>query len=424
MPPDLCPVADGGEGTLEALLTALGGETAGARVHDPLGREVDAGFALLEGGGTAVVEGSQASGLGLVAEDERDAEAASSRGTGELIAAAVDAGAEFVPLAFGGSATTDGGAGALIEGLTEAGGLRGARLVCLCDVRTPFERAAEVFAPQKGADAAAVSGSPGAWPSRPRGLAPRDPTGVPLTGCAGGLSGGLWAAFDAVLEPGAAFVLDALGYDERMRAARRDRRRGGIDDQTLQGKIAGEAATRARQAGVPCFAIVGRDELDAFGARLSTSSASSRPTTSARSRRPRQLRRAARAAALASRHDRLVHAGPVAGLGKTDVRHPARSLDRARLGVRDQPEAADVLGHRHVLAGVADRDAVLALVPAGLPGAATAAALEIPAGTRWWTPWPLSSRRRSSWPWRASNAFASAGSASPRSTCETSRPAS
>src|SRR6478735_8548176 len=133
-PPDLCPVADGGEGTMEALLTALGGETAGARVHDPLGREVDAGFALLEGGGTAVVEGAQASGLGLVAEAERDAEAASSRGTGELIAAAV-------LLACGGSATTDGGAGA-IEALTEAGGLRGARLVCLCDVRTPFERAA------------------------------------------------------------------------------------------------------------------------------------------------------------------------------------------------------------------------------------------------------------------------------------------
>lgn len=267
VPPDLCPVADGGEGTLEALLTALGGETAGARVHDPLGREVDAGFALLEGGGTAVVEGSQASGLGLVAEDERDAEAASSRGTGELIAAAVDAGAKVVLLACGGSATTDGGAGA-IEGLTEAGGLRGARLVCLCDVRTPFERAAEVFAPQKGADAAAVKRLTRRLAEQAAAL-PRDPTGVPLTGCAGGLSGGLWAAFDAVLEPGAAFVLDALGYDERMRAARAVIvGEGRIDDQTLQGKIAGEAATRARQAGVPCFAIVGRNELDAFGARL------------------------------------------------------------------------------------------------------------------------------------------------------------
>jgi glycerate kinase len=267
VPPDLCPVADGGEGTMEALLTALGGETAGARVHDPLGREVDAGFALLEGGGTAVVEGSQASGLGLVAEAERDAEAASSRGTGELIAAAVDAGAEVVLLACGGSATTDGGAGA-IEALTEAGGLRGSKLVCLCDVRTPFERAAIVFAPQKGADAAAVQRLTRRLAEQAAAL-PRDPTGVPMTGCAGGLSGGLWATFGAVLEPGAAFVLDALDYDERMRAARAVIvGEGRIDEQTLQGKIAGEAATRARQAGVPCFAIVGRNDLDALGARL------------------------------------------------------------------------------------------------------------------------------------------------------------
>ncbi|MGZ6708973.1 MAG: glycerate kinase [Solirubrobacteraceae bacterium] len=267
VPPDLCPVADGGEGTMEALLTALGGETAGARVHDPLGREVDAGFALLEGGGTAIVEGAQASGLGLVAEDERDAEAASSRGTGELIAAAVAAGAQVVLLACGGSATTDGGAGA-IEALGDAGGLRGAKLVCLCDVRTPFERAAEVFAPQKGADPAAVKRLT-ARLERQAAALPRDPRGVPMTGCAGGLSGGLWAAFDAALEPGAAFVLDALDLDARMRAARAVIvGEGRIDAQTLQGKIAGEAATRARQAGVPCFAIVGTNGLDAFGARL------------------------------------------------------------------------------------------------------------------------------------------------------------
>src|SRR3954464_4432048 len=84
-PPDLCPVADGGEGTMAVLLTALGGSTAGAALTDPLGREVRAGFALIEDGATAIVEVAQASGLGLVAEDERDAEAASSRGTGELI---------------------------------------------------------------------------------------------------------------------------------------------------------------------------------------------------------------------------------------------------------------------------------------------------------------------------------------------------
>ena len=88
-PPDLCPVADGGDGTMEVLLTALGGETAAARVHDPLGREVDAGYALIEDGATAVIEMARASGLALVKPDERDAVAASTRGTGELIAAAV-----------------------------------------------------------------------------------------------------------------------------------------------------------------------------------------------------------------------------------------------------------------------------------------------------------------------------------------------
>src|SRR3954462_12905412 len=86
VPPDVCPVADGGEGTLEVLLTALGGETAGAPATDALGRPIPtAGFALIEGGGTAIVEVSEASGLARIPEDERDAYAATSRGTGELI---------------------------------------------------------------------------------------------------------------------------------------------------------------------------------------------------------------------------------------------------------------------------------------------------------------------------------------------------
>ena len=93
IPPDLCPVADGGHGTMEVLLTALGGETAAAPVHDPLGREVEAAFALIEGGGTAIVEMARASGLALLDPGELDAEAASTQGTGELILAAVEAGA-------------------------------------------------------------------------------------------------------------------------------------------------------------------------------------------------------------------------------------------------------------------------------------------------------------------------------------------
>jgi glycerate 2-kinase len=266
-PPDLCPVADGGEGTMEALLTALGGETAAITAHDPLGREVRAGFALLEDGGTAVVEMAQASGLALLAEDERDAEVASTYGTGELVVAAVHRGAEVVLVACGGSATTDGAAGA-IAAIEEGGGPGGARLVMLCDVRTPFERAPEVFGPQKGADAAAVR----RLRARLEELAatfPRDPRGVPMTGCAGGLSGGLWARFGATLQPGAAFVLDAVDFDARLRGAQAVIvGEGRIDEQSLQGKIAGEIAVRARQAGVACSAIVGRDELGAFGARM------------------------------------------------------------------------------------------------------------------------------------------------------------
>ena len=97
---------------------------------------------------------------------------------------------------------------------------------------------------------------------------PRDPRGVPMTGAAGGISGGLWAAFGAVLEPGAAFVLDALGFDERMRAAHAVfSGEGRIDEQTLTGKAVGEVGTRCRQSGVPMYAIVGKRELDAFGAR-------------------------------------------------------------------------------------------------------------------------------------------------------------
>jgi glycerate kinase len=267
MPPDLCPVADGGEGTLDALLPQLGGELVGVSVHDPLGRVVQAQFGLVEDGGTAVVEMAAASGLGLVAEGERDAFAASTYGTGELIAAAVEAGAAVVLVAVGGSATTDGGAGAL-EAIEEAGGLRGARIVVLCDVRTPWEAAPRVFGPQKGADDALVARLEARLDALAAAL-PRDPRGVPMTGCAGGLSGGLWAAHRAVLEPGAPWVLDALDFDTRMRASRAVvTGEGKLDEQTLQGKLVGEIGTRARQAGVPLHAIVGRDALDGFGKRI------------------------------------------------------------------------------------------------------------------------------------------------------------
>ena len=265
-PPDLCPIADGGEGTLEVLLTALGGETAAATVRDPLGRPVQAGYALIEDGGTAIVEVAQASGLHL---GDGRAEEASSAGTGELVAHAIDAGAEVVLIAAGGSATTDGGDGA-IQAIEAAGGLRGAQLVVLCDVRTPFEEAAARFGPQKGADPAAVK----RLTARLHALAqtwPRDPRGRPMTGAAGGLSGGLWAALGARLEPGAPFVLDVLDFDDRLNAARAViTGEGRIDATSLEGKAVGEVTRRAHEAGVGVHAVVGADALGSARAGLHT----------------------------------------------------------------------------------------------------------------------------------------------------------
>jgi glycerate 2-kinase len=260
--PDLAPVADGGEGTMEVLLGRLGGEVVTLAASDPLGREVAASFALLGDEETALVEVAAASGLALVAPEERDAEAASSAGTGELIAAAVAGGATRVLVAAGGSATTDGGRGA-IEAIGAAGGLRGARVTVLCDVRTPFEQAAAVFGPQKGADAAAVA-------RLERRLAAFGlPRGVPMTGAAGGLAGGLWAKLGAELVAGAAFVLAALDFDRRMLASRAVIVcEGRLDATSLQGKIAAEIATRARQHGVPAHAIVGSCALERFDARI------------------------------------------------------------------------------------------------------------------------------------------------------------
>jgi glycerate kinase len=262
---DELPVADGGEGTMDVLLAALGGERRSVEVSDPIGRPVQASFALVEEGGTAIVETAQASGLGLVEEDERDAWSASTRGTGELIVAAVEAGAGRVIVTVGGSATTDGGAGAL-EALNDAG-VR-VELDVLCDVRTPFELAARVFAPQKGADATVVKRLEGRLDTLASTFR-RDPRGRPMTGAAGGLSGGLWARHHARLHHGASFVLDAIGFDARMRAAAFVvTGEGRIDQQTLEGKIVGEVATRCRQNGVTCHAIVGSIELDPFEQRI------------------------------------------------------------------------------------------------------------------------------------------------------------
>ena len=262
---DELPVADGGEGTMDVLATVLGGEMRTVVASDPLGRPVEARFALLPGGDTAVVETAEASGFALLAEDERDPWAASSRGTGELIAAAAAAGATRVLVTVGGSATMDGGAGAL-EAMKEAA--VDVELEVLSDVRTPFERAPAVYGPQKGADARMVKRLERRFDELAATL-PRDPRGEPLTGAAGGLSGGLWGGAGARLAQGAQFVLDAIGFDDRMKAsAFVVTGEGRLDEQTLQGKIVGEVATRCRQGGVTCHAVVGANSLEPFQERI------------------------------------------------------------------------------------------------------------------------------------------------------------
>jgi glycerate 2-kinase len=253
---DLCPAADGGEGTAEVLVEALGGEWRSARVHDPLGREIEAKYGLIRDGTTAVVDVAAASGLSLVDPPHTDPEAASSAGTGELIAAAITAGTKKILVGAGGSASTDGGDGA-IKAIDAAGGIQGAKLEVLCDTTVPFEEAAEIFAPQKGAgfdQAARLSARLTAL----AGALPRDPRGRAMTGAAGGLSGGLWAAFGAHLIPGAATVLGLLGFDQRLeRTTAVISGEGRFDRQSWDGKLVGEIARRCRAARVPLHLIAG-----------------------------------------------------------------------------------------------------------------------------------------------------------------------
>jgi glycerate kinase len=271
---DRCPIADGGEGTAAILRGALGGEEHELEVTGPLGARVRGHFTLLPPATgrartprTAIVDMASASGLTLIDESDRDPLRATTTGTGELIAAAITAGAELVLVGCGGSATVDGGAGALTA-IDEDGGLRGARLTCLCDVATPWSASAATFGPQKGADAAAVA----ELEARLAALAttfPVDPTDVPLSGAAGGLAGGLFAGLGATLERGAPYVLNALGTDARMKASRFVIvGEGRIDRTTLDGKGPGELATRARQGGVPCHAVVGQSAISKFDARI------------------------------------------------------------------------------------------------------------------------------------------------------------
>jgi glycerate kinase len=268
---DPCPLADGGDGTLDVLLGALGGERVAVGAHDALGRPIQAEIAVSADGETAIVETAVAIGLGRLAESERDPEATSSLGAGELIAAAAER-ASSVLVGIGGSATNDGGAGAL-EAIADAGGLGVARLTCLCDVWTPWERASATYGPQKGADAAAVERLAARLDSFAARL-PRDPGGVAMTGAAGGLAGGLWAGLGAELMPGASYICNLVGFDGRARRAGAVvTGEGRLDETTLQGKIVAEVAGRCGRMSVPPHAVVGSDaSTEALRAELGLAS--------------------------------------------------------------------------------------------------------------------------------------------------------
>ena len=243
------PVADGGEGTCDALSASLGGEWRVAIVSDPLGRPIPARW-LLVPDGRAVVEAAAAIGLPLLAADERDPLRASSRGLGELLLAVLGDSPVSLVVALGGTATVDGGAG-MRECVRELP----AATVALCDVRTKLADSARLFGPQKGASAADVR-------ELGRRLAAMEElrpfADLPGSGAAGGL-GAAFAALGAELVPGASTVLDLLGFDERLE----DHDlvvtgEGQIDATTAEGKAPGEIARRSAATGVPCVVFGGR----------------------------------------------------------------------------------------------------------------------------------------------------------------------
>ena len=286
----LCPLADGGEGTLDAIAAGGGWAWQTAAVHDPLGRIINARWLRSATDDRAVIEMAEASGLSRVAPGERDAVAASSTGTGETIRAAIDAGARSIVLGIGGSATTDGGAGLLVglgadadrdgpradlAGLDPR--LAGVDLAVACDVTNPLlgpTGAAAVYGPQKGASAADVvdldrrrESFADALEAAAGGRA-RD---MPGAGAAGGVGfcllaiAGRFRSF--ALRPGVELLMAATGFDARL--AESDlvvTGEGRIDAQTAFGKTALGVARRAAEAGVPCVAVGGGVEPEGVAA--------------------------------------------------------------------------------------------------------------------------------------------------------------
>ncbi|MDQ1383887.1 MAG: glycerate 2-kinase [Actinomycetota bacterium] len=260
------PLADGGEGTLDTLLAARGGSRRITRVTGPLGDPVDAEWGVLTGG-LAVVEMARASGLVLVA-GHNDPLRASTRGTGELIAAVRAQGFKQVLVAVGGSATTDGGLAALE---TLGWSLQGMKVTVACDVETAFAAAAEVYGPQKGASGAQVS----LLTRRLQLLADqyRSRTGVDVAqltgaGAAGGLAGGL-AAIGAELAPGFDVVAEAVGLEAAMEGADLALTgEGRLDASSLAGKVVGGVLAWADDLDVAQVAIIAGQVTDDARATL------------------------------------------------------------------------------------------------------------------------------------------------------------
>lgn len=251
------PLADGGEGTL----AALGGANRSSRVPGPLGDPVEAEWRL--DGRLAVVEMARASGLALLGGPEaNDPVAASTRGTGELIAAAIEAGASTVIVGVGGSATTDGGLGA-VEALRGHGPLA-AEVLVACDVQTPFLDAARVFAPQKGATPEVVD----VLSQRLIEVARRydaelgvDVTAVAGAGAAGGLAGGL-AALGAKLVPGFDLVADRVGLARRLGEADAVLTgEGRFDSTSFNGKVVGSLLQLCAERSLRALVVAGEIDL-------------------------------------------------------------------------------------------------------------------------------------------------------------------
>jgi len=266
---DECPLSDGGEGFADVVAAAgpAGHDDAGqddpgrwieTTVTGPLGRPVVARWFLRST--EAVIESAAASGLPLAGGPTgNDPVGATTRGTGELICAAVSAGARRVLVGVGGSATTDGGLGA-VEAIDEAGGLHGAEVVVACDVQTLFVDAATVFGPQKGATPDQVL----VLRRRLEDLAERyrsrsglDVASLPSAGAAGGLGGGL-AVLGARLVPGFDVVAGAVALGDRL--SRSDvvvTGEGRLDASSWAGKVVGGVRGLARRAGIPVFVVAG-----------------------------------------------------------------------------------------------------------------------------------------------------------------------